>query len=111
MTTRMEVQGFPNDDVGTVFRTQGPSPIQLELGPSTWENLTTGFEEQCEEGNDPYCGYNWEADGYPFQTRVFPAWQCASEKGGGCAVAQQPFTHFITGFYNQPAPEGYSLAE
>jgi hypothetical protein len=111
MTTRMEVQGFSNDDVGTIFRTQGPSPIRLDLGPSTWENLTVGFEEQCEEGNDAYCGYNWEADGYPLQTRVFPAWQCAHEKGGGCAVAQQPFTHYVTGLYNQPVPDGYGLAQ
>lgn len=111
MTTRMEVDGFDNDNVGTIFRTQGPSPIHVRLDASTWTELADGFTQQCTEGNDTYCGYSFEADGWPLQTRVFPAWQCASETGGGCVVAQQPFTHVLSAFYNAPAPDGYRVLE
>ncbi len=111
MTTRMEVEGFANDGIGTVFRTQGPSPIQERIDREDWDTLEENFRESCEEGNDAYCGYNWDVDGYPLQTRVFPAWQCASEEGGGCAVVQQPFTNYVSAFYNQAAPEGYSVSE
>lgn len=109
MTTRMEVEGFANDGVGTIFRTQGPSPIHIRLDAPVWSELSENFTAQCEEGDDQYCGYSFDANGFPLQTRVFPAWQCASEQGGGCAVVQQPFTHFITAFYNEPAPQGYRL--
>lgn len=111
MTTRMEVEGFANDGIGTIFRTQGPSPIQERIDRGDWDELEEAFQEACEEGADAYCGYNWEIDGYPLQTRVFPAWQCASEDGGGCAVVQQSFTNYVSAFYNQPAPEGYSILE
>ncbi len=112
MTTRMEVEGFANDGVGTVFRTQGPSPIVERLEKPTWENLSANFTEQCEqEGDDDYCGYSFWDNGWPMQTRVFPAWQCQSEDAGVCAVAQQEFTHFVSAFYNGPAPEGYSITE
>lgn len=111
MTTRMEVEELDNDGLGTIFRTQGPSPIHVRLGPQVWTELEEGFESQCEDGNDTYCGYDFEGEGYPLQTRVFPAWQCASEDGGGCAAAQQPFTHVISAFYNTEAPQEYRVFE
>ncbi len=108
MTVRMEVEGFANDGIGTIYRTQGPSPIQVRLDNATWQGLDENFTAECEEGDDDYCGYGFRDQGWPLQTRVFPAWQCFSEQAGGCAVLQQPFTHIITAFYNAPAPEGYS---
>lgn len=111
MTTRTEVQGFANQYPGTLFRTQGPSVIHERVDRDQLDELERAFEEECEAGNDAYCGYSWEVEGYPLQTRVFPAWQCASEDGGGCAVVQQPFTNYLSVFYNEPAPEGYRLVD
>ncbi len=109
MTTRVEVEGFANTANGTFFRVQGPSPIQVRLDKADFEETNDVYQQACEEGNDDYCGYSFWDSGWPLQTRVFPAWQCASESGGGCVAAQQEFTHYITAFYNEEAPEGYTV--
>ncbi len=111
MGTQLEVEGFSNDQIGRFWRHQGPSPVYERLDKPVWENLSANFTEACEEGNDDYCGYNFWDNGWPLQTRVFPAWQCQSEDAGGCAVVQQEFTHFVSAFYNAPAPEGYAIVE
>ncbi len=111
MTTRVEVEGFANSQNGTFFRTQGPSPIHVRLEKDVFEETSEVYQQACEEGNDDYCGYSFWDSGWPLQSRVFPAWQCASETGGGCVAAQQEFTHLITAFYNQEAPPGYSVVE
>jgi hypothetical protein len=108
MTTRMEVYGFENDEVGTVFRVQGPSPIRLDLDRSAWRQLDEDFRNGCRDGHDRFCDHAFWDEGWDLQTRVFPAWQCASEAGGGCVALQQDFTHYVSAFYNAPAPDGYS---
>ncbi|MDX1611575.1 MAG: carboxypeptidase-like regulatory domain-containing protein [Candidatus Thermoplasmatota archaeon] len=109
MTVSENVRGVdPNDAIGRYMRVQGPSPIQVTMGPEVWNNLSASFKTACEDGDDTYCGYNFRDNGWPLLTRVFPAWQCQSEEAGACAVLQQEFTHVITAFYNGPAPEGYT---
>ncbi len=110
MTTRMEIEGFANDGIGTIFRTQGPSPIHVRMDRPVWEGLQENYTAECEEGEDAYCGYSFFDGGWDLQTRVFPAWQCADERGGGCVVVQQEFTHFVSAFYNAPAPDGFAVA-
>ncbi len=107
--TQLEVEGFSNDAIGRFWRHQGPSPVYERLDEPVWENLSANFTEACENGTDDYCGYSFRDEGWPLQTRVFPAWQCQTQDAGACVVAQQEFTHYISAFYNAPAPEGYSI--
>lgn len=111
MGTQLEVEGFSNDEIGRFWRHQGPSPVYARLDTPVWENLSANFTQACENGTDDYCGYNFRDKGWPLQTRVFPAWQCQTTDAGACAVVQQAFTHFVTAFYNAPAPEGYNIIE
>lgn len=110
MTTRMEILDFANDAAGTLFRTQALSPIEVRYDHDQLVATQDAFTENCEEGEEDYCGHSFFDEGWELQLRVFPAWQCQSEQAGVCAPFQQPFTHFVTGHFNAEAPDGASAA-
>lgn len=95
----------------TVLDMNGPSPLQSRIDRGRFENISAYFEEACEEGEDQFCGYNFWDNGWPLWSRVYPRWECQPTPAQACAPIQQEYKHFVTAFYNAPAPDGYSLLD
>lgn len=86
----------------------GESPLRGEVGLDRFEHVQGYFHQQCDEGADEYCGYEFFEDGWDLWIRVYPRWECQPAGPQACVMFQQEFTHYITAFYHEPAPEGYS---
>ncbi len=114
LRTIMEVEGFINANGSRIMDVRGHSPIQVRLEPADWADLSQNFTDRCEglngsEENDDWCGYNFRDNGWPMVLRVFATGSCFDTPASACLVLQQAFTHYVSAFYNQPAPEGYSI--
>lgn len=116
LRTIMEVQGFINANGSRIMDVRGHSPIQVRLEQPAWEDISQNFTERCQglngsQENDDWCGYNFRDTGWPLVLRVFATGGCFDTPASGCLVLQQEFTHYVSAFYNQPAPEGFSVLD
>ncbi len=116
LSTIMEVNGFPNDDEATFYESGGLPPIYARLDKPVFERVANNFTELCEgangtEADDSYCGFNFWDQGWPMQQRVFASPDCQETPARVCPVIQEEFTHYISAFYNAPAPEGFSVID
>lgn len=117
LRTIMEVQGFINaGNLSRIMDVRGHSPIRVDLTKADWDGLEQNFTDKCNgengtEQDDDWCGMNFRSTGWDMVLRVFATGDCFSTPAAGCGVVQQEFTHFVSAFYNQPAPEGYGLTD
>lgn len=95
----------------TVLDVNGESPLHARVDRADLVALQENFSALCEEGEDAYCGYGFFDQGWAFGGAVLPSWPCVHDRAGGCLAAQQPFTLYISGFYNAPGPDGFSIVE
>ncbi len=86
----------------------GESPLRGEVNLERFEHVQDYFHEQCDDGADAYCGYEFFEEGWDLWIRVYPRWECQPAGPQACVLLQQEFTHFVTAFYHDPAPDGYS---
>lgn len=89
----------------------GPSPLVGVIDRERFADVQQHFHDTCEDGEDEWCGYNFMDSGWPLWIRVYPRWECQPAGPQACVVAQQEFTHYVTAFYHEPAPEGYSALQ
>lgn len=87
----------------------GPNPLTGRIDQAKFQEVQDFFIEQCEDGEDEWCGYSFFDEGWPLWLRVYPRWECQPAGLQTCVLLQQDFTHLVTAFYNAPAPEGYSI--
>jgi len=111
LRARMEIRGFANQLNATIISKAGPPPLHVIVGPEQWQELQGNFTYRCNEGDDGWCGYNFFEDGWDMQMRVFASPGCNDLAVQFCPQFQQEFTHYVSGFYNAPAPEGYSVVQ
>ncbi len=116
LSTIMEVDGFPNDDEATFYESGGLPPIYARLDKPVFERVASNFTEICEgangtEANDNYCGFNFWDQGWPMQQRVFASPDCQETPARVCPVIQEEFTHYVSAFYNEPAPDGFAVID
>ncbi len=110
-----QVQGFadvlagPNETFYEDIST--PSPLHARIDKPVFQNVSEHFQTQCEEGNDAYCGYNFWDRGWPVTVRVFTAYDCLPSPVSACAPLQMEVNNVFTAFYNQPAPDGFSVLQ
>lgn len=93
------------------FRVEGPSPLHMRMDRAGLDAVLERFRANCENGDEQFCGLSFRDEGWPLQTRVWPGWQCPTDAAGFCAVVQQDYTQFVTGFFNAPGPPGFSVVE
>ncbi len=113
----MWIEGFVFEERANVFDNvdaQDGHLIRVEQGD--WDQISQNFTETCAgsngtEADDTFCGYNFRDRGWPLVVRAFADGSCIDAPASACAPIQQDFTHFISAFYNQPAPEGFSVLE
>ena len=86
----------------------GPSPLRGQVDRDRFEHVQAWYDEQCAEGEDTWCNYAMTEDGWPLMVRVFPRWECTPAGPQSCLLLQQSFTHYVSAFYNAPAPAGFS---
>jgi hypothetical protein len=115
LSTQMEVQGFPFAEDAEILREEGTPPLDARLDRATFDELAGNFTERCEGANDTeqsdaYCGYNFAVEGWPMQTRVFVDSSCNELPARACTAVQQEFTHRMSAFYHDPAPDGFDLS-
>lgn len=116
LSTIMEVDGFPNDDEATFYESGGLPPIHARLDKPVFERVASNFTELCEGANgtqadDSYCGFNFWDKGWPMQQRVFASSDCSQAPARVCPVVQEEFTHYVSAFYNEPAPDGFAVID
>ena len=103
--------GFPCGSIDpcpwTLLDHWGQSPLVGRIDREKLAEVQAYFIEQCEDGSNSFCGYSFFDDGWPLLLRTFARWECQPSGPQACALLQQEFTHYVTGFYNAPAPEGY----
>lgn len=87
----------------------GESPLRGEVNHERFQHVQETFYDRCDEGEDAYCSYEFFEDGWDLWIRVYPRWECQPAGPQACALLQQEFTHYVTAFYHEPAPEGYSV--
>ncbi len=110
-----DIQGFANLTGGNATLYQdvdASSPYKHVVNNTTLEEINEWFIRRCESGSsdgDRYCGYNFRDRGWPMTARTFTATDCAPTPASGCAPIQQEVNYVFTAFYNQPAPEDYSV--
>lgn len=114
LRTIMEVEGFINQNGSRIMDVRGHSPIHVRLEADDWQDLSQNFTERCEglngsEEDDDWCGHNFWDNGWPMALRVFATGSCFETPASACLVLQQEFTHYVSAFYNQAAPEGFSV--
>lgn len=88
-----------------------PSPFHARIDKPVFQNVSEHFQAQCEEGSDQYCGYNFWDRGWPMTVRVFTAYDCLPTPASLCAPLQMEVNNVFTAFYNQPAPDGFSVLQ
>ncbi len=113
LSTNIEIDGFTHTPEGTLFVDEGLPPITTRLDRDVFEATDQAFQDRCEgangtEQNDAFCGYNFFEDGWPMQTRVFASGDCQDIPARACPLVQERFSHLITAFYHEPAPDGFS---
>lgn len=86
----------------------GENPLQGRVDRERLEHVQEYFDQQCEEGEDEWCGYDFDANGWNLWIRVYPRWECQPAGPQACVLAQQEFSHVVTMFHNEPAPADYS---
>lgn len=116
LSTNIEVAGFPNDDEATFHEGAGLPPLYARLDEPVFQRVATNFTELCEgangtEANDNYCGFNFWDKGWPLQVRVFASSDCSETPARVCPVLQEEFTHYVSAFYNEPAPDGFAILD
>lgn len=89
----------------------GPSPLTGHINNTTFQQEQAYFDRRCENGVDEWCGYDFREDGWPLWIRVYARWECTPAGAQACVLAQQEFTHILTAFYHEPAPEGFTALE
>ncbi len=89
----------------------GQNPLRGEVDRDRFEHVQTYFDDACEDDQDEYCGHDFFQDGWDLWIRVYPRWECQPAGPQACVLVQQEFTHVITAFYHEPAPDGYSALE
>ncbi len=114
LRTIMEIDGFINQNGSRLMDTRGGSPIVVRMDEPVWEQMDQNFTDRCEglngsEANDAWCGFNFWDNGWPLVLRVFATGDCADTPVAACLVFQQEFTHYVSAFYNEPAPSGYQI--
>lgn len=109
----MELDGFVNEGGARIMDARGDSPLRVHLAEEDWASLETNITEKCndEDAGDDWCSVNPRANGWNMMLRVFATGDCQDAPAGACLVFQQDFTHYATAFYNQAAPQGFSLQE
>lgn len=113
LSTLIEIEDFHFTEEGTLFTGSGPPPIQTRMDRDTFEEVDQGFQDRCEGANDTeqedrFCGYEFFEDGWPMQSRVFASGDCQDIPARACPLIQERFTHVVTTFYHEPAPDGFS---
>lgn len=110
----MELGGFINVADARIMDKRGANPIHVHLTEDHWasleNNITTNCEEADEDGSD-WCSLNPRTNGFDMVQRVFATADCYDTPVATCAVFQQSFTHYVTAFYHQGAPEGYRVLD
>lgn len=115
LRTIMEVQGFINEgQLARVMDVRGHDPIRVEFTQDDWDQLAQNFTDKCKgengtEQSDEWCGLNFRGSGWDMVLRVFATGDCVETPAATCLLIQQEFTHYVSAFYNQPAPDGYGL--
>lgn len=89
----------------------GPSPLTGTVNNTTFHEEQAYFDRRCENGVDEWCGYDFYEEGWPLWIRTWVRWECQPAGPQACVLVQQPFTHIVTAFYNQPAPDGFTALE
>lgn len=114
LSTQMEVEDFPFEDAAEILRAGQTPPVYERLDRPVFDELSRNFTEHCEgkndtEADDRFCGYTFEATGWPMQMRVFADGNCNDLPARACPVIQEEFRHVISAFYNEPAPDGFAV--
>lgn len=110
----LELEGFINNEHARIMDVRGSSPLRVELTPDDWTSLEGNITQQCEEAEDSaedWCSLNPRSEGWVMVQRVFATGDCFDAPASTCVVFQQPFTHYVTAFYHQNAPSGYSVLD
>ncbi|MBI4394035.1 MAG: carboxypeptidase regulatory-like domain-containing protein [Euryarchaeota archaeon] len=116
-----------NDPRTEYGRADGKSPLRVEIDVARMlevdDNMTKvcageyppddiiAPEEYCSREGDGNEGRNITMKGGALQWRVFPWWAGSpDEKAGASASIQQRFSVYVSVFYHEPAPSGYSIS-
>ena len=111
MWTTMDVQGFINTNGTRLVQLRDAPPLYTLVDRSELDSLEANFTQRCEAGEEDWCAMNFRDQGWPFILRVFANSDCLGTPVSTCVILQQSFTHYVTGFYNAPAPAGYRVTQ
>lgn len=89
----------------------GENPLHGRVDEARLDQVQEHFDQQCAQGEDEWCGYDFDAEGWDLWIRVYPRWECQPAGPQACVLAQQEFSHVVTMFYNEPAPEEFTALE
>ncbi len=107
----LEIRGFTNTNGSRIMEIGGPPPLYHVVTRDHWDQVEQNFTQRCEDGDDTWCGQNFRDTGWPMQIRVFTGWNCQEIPARACHVLQEEFTHYVSAFYNEPAPDGFSVID
>jgi hypothetical protein len=108
----LELEGFINENGSRIMDVRGQDPLHVVLEEDDWEGLIANATERCDDGSDDWCQVSTRADGWDLALRVFATGDCLQASPvGSCLVLQQEFTHLVSAFYHQQAPQGYRLVD
>lgn len=118
MSLLIEPDGIFSDPEVTYGEATGASPIRIGFDLDRLRQVDENMTRICKDGYDRYCGEDKRGEegrnvtglGGALQWRVFPHWATSdSDKAGASATLQQRFTIYVSVFYHEPAPSGYSI--
>ncbi len=114
LSVDMWIQGFVYDYRANLFDAGLENGDLIRLEKDAWERTSQNFTDVCQgindtEQDDDFCGYNFWDSGWSLIIRAFADSDCLPGVVSACAPIQQEFTHYLSAFYNQQAPEGYAI--